>query len=327
MVEFQERTAAEILVVHHAHDKLAPFNYQRQGPKLQLVDREGLSVGDLHQLASAFAPTITYVAGWIDNQYLAITSRLKKEGIDVIAGIDTPWRADFRQRISTVMSFWFIHRFFTHAWIAGPRQREYARRLGFPDNKTIDGLYSGDVGSFACEPAPTKRFVFVGRLVKEKGLETFYAATKRILQRHPDWQSHIVGLGPMQPPPSVPGVFSHGFIEPNDLAEFASEGGVFVLPSLYEPWGVVVHEFAAAGFPLILSSAVGAGDRFLVDGENGFLVRPGDVEHLAECLTNMTGLTDAERCRMGSKSVELAKTITPESWTNALIKVCENGIA
>ena len=47
-------------------------------------------------------------------------------------------------------------------------------------------------------------------------------------------------------------------MQPEDLLAFMSTGKAFVLPSTFEPWGVAVHEFAAAGYPLILSDAVGA---------------------------------------------------------------------
>ena len=47
------------------------------------------------------------------------------------------------------------------------------------------------------------------------------------------------------------------FIQPENL-EKVKNAGCFVLPSLKDNWGVVVHEFAAAGLPLIISDGVGA---------------------------------------------------------------------
>ena len=43
----------------------------------------------------------------------------------------------------------------------------------------------------------------------------------------------------------------------------------FILPSKYEPWGVVVHEAACSGLPLILSDSVGSRNELLINNHNG----------------------------------------------------------
>ena len=58
-----------------------------------------------------------------------------------------------------------------------------------------------------------------------------------------------------------------------------NSGDLFLMPSSFEPWGVVVHEHAAAGFPLLLSDAVGAGERFLEAPRNGTAFRARSAEH------------------------------------------------
>lgn len=46
------------------------------------------------------------------------------------------------------------------------------------------------------------------------------------------------------------------------MTNLMKQCGVFILPSRIEPWGVVVHEFSAAGFPLLLSDQVGSAESF-----------------------------------------------------------------
>ena len=53
--------------------------------------------------------------------------------------------------------------------------------------------------------------------------------------------------------------------------------GVFVLPSIYEPWALVLQEFAAAGLPILCSSICGASPHFVINNYNGYTFTAGDV--------------------------------------------------
>ncbi len=77
----------------------------------------------------------------------------------------------------------------------------------------------------------------------------------------------------------LPGALPH-----ERLPELYVAADVFALPSLHEPWGVVVNEAAACGLPLVLSDRVGAAPDLLEDGVNGALVRAGDIGALAAAL-------------------------------------------
>ena len=63
------------------------------------------------------------------------------------------------------------------------------------------------------------------------------------------------------------------------LDDFA-QADVFVLPSRYDGWGVVVNQALAAGLPIITSDEVGAGFDLVEPGSNGFRVRAGEVDDL-----------------------------------------------
>jgi len=63
--------------------------------------------------------------------------------------------------------------------------------------------------------------------------------------------------------------------------EFYAAGDIFVLPALYEPFGLVISEAMASGLPVITSKRAGAAD-FITDGVNGFLIDdPREVDELA----------------------------------------------
>lgn len=115
-----------------------------------------------------------------------------------------------------------------------------------------------------------------------------------------------------------PHITHHGFMQPNQLLQFMDTGNAFVLPSTFEPWGVVVHEFAAAGYPLVLSDAVGASERFLEKGKNGYLFPSGNDSELKTALVHMMSQSPDELQKMGEHSRLLAQKISPRTWADSI---------
>ena len=103
--------------------------------------------------------------------------------------------------------------------------------------------------------------------------------------------------------------------------QYAQQTGVFVLPSLFEPWGVVLHEFAAMGFPLLASDRVGATEFFLKENKNGFTFKADDVNSLKEKLKQMMQLPTEQLNLMGDCSYQLAQNHTPKIWADNLMNL------
>ena len=102
-----------------------------------------------------------------------------------------------------------------------------------------------------------KRFLYVGRYYDFKGVKTLWDAFIQLQVENPnDWELWCLGNGDLEPL-EHPKIKHLGFMQPEDLDKIISETGIFILPSLFEPWGVVVQEYAAAGYPLILSNQIG----------------------------------------------------------------------
>ena len=109
-------------------------------------------------------------------------------------------------------------------------------------------------------------------------------------------------------------IYHHGFLQSDELLTFMAEGGVFVLPSHKEPWGVVVHEFAAAGFPLLLSDRVNSGTSLLVEGKNGYTFKAKNMKDLEKSLDKIMNLNSSELIEMAKFSRELSQKLSVSRW-------------
>ena len=141
-----------------------------------------------------------------------------------------------------------------------------------------------------------KRILFSGRLVAVKGIDTLIDAFIEIAAKRPDWDLLIVGGGQLEqqlrgrvPEALADRVVWTGFVnDRNELSTLYTCADVFVLPSRFEPWAVVVCEAAAAGLAMITSNMVGAGAELCREGVNGGMFPAGDATRLAELLLQVT---------------------------------------
>ncbi len=168
--------------------------------------------------------------------------------------------------------------------------------------------------------ATTPHFLFVGRYVPEKGLDTLAEAYRLYSdQVEQPWGLRCAGAGPMREALVAAGAEDLGFVQPQDLPALMHSASAFVLPSRFEPWGVVAHEAAASGLPLILSDACGAAVHLLRNHFNGHLIPTGNARALAEAMVRMTQMPIARREAFGEASFQLSKQYTPERWAETLV--------
>jgi len=168
-----------------------------------------------------------------------------------------------------------------------------------------------------------KRFLFVGRYVQLKGLMTLFNAFIELQESMPNvWELWCIGAGELTNKfPHHSKIKDKGFLQPKDLVNSIKDIGVLVLPSNIEAWGVVAHEFAAAGLPLICSNAVGAASEFLEEGENGFIFPANDKNALKEKMKQCIQASSDTLIKMGEHSHQLAQHITPDSWSITIINL------
>ena len=102
------------------------------------------------------------------------------------------------------------------------------------------------------------------------------------------WKIVLAGNGPLKDRLlNLPNVDVLDFQPQERLVELAQNSGVFVLPSVYEPWALVLQEFAAAGLPIICSDACGAASHMVINGFNGYTFKSKDVQDLKRRLLSI----------------------------------------
>ena len=83
-----------------------------------------------------------------------------------------------------------------------------------------------------------------------------------------------------------------GFINQTELPTYYAAADVFVLPSHYETWGLVLNEAMACGLPGIVSDTCGATQDMIIEGETGYSYSMGDVQQLAKLMMLMADNSD-----------------------------------
>jgi glycosyltransferase involved in cell wall biosynthesis len=211
----------------------------------------------------------------------------------------------------------------------GPPQADFARSMGFRNNEIWQKFYTADFNHFSRldlnpeRKSFPKRFVYVGRYVDFKGINELFSAFQKVDKQ--GWELFCAGTGDLfHQRPAHPNIHHLGFVQPVDLDNFVRQGGVFVLPSWKEPWGVVVHEFSSAGYPIICSEKVGAGSVFLRHEKNGFRVKPRDKNSLVKAFERIISTPDKLLFEMGALSKELASSYTISDWVNTAKEILEN---
>jgi len=136
------------------------------------------------------------------------------------------------------------------------------------------------------KPYDTQVALFVGKEFNRKGGQTLLKAWEEVHRQLPNAQLWIVG------PPFPTGVFQPGvkwfgsIKNRSKLEQLYNQASIFVLPSLFDPSPLVLKEAMGLGVPCV-STTQCAAPEFIISGETGLLVPPGDAPALAEAMTSL----------------------------------------
>jgi len=277
----------------------------------------------LLELVNDFSPDCILMSSWCFPHYMKASKQMRKKGVKVISTIDHQWEGTARQYLGVVTSKIFLRPSIDNFLVAGDRQADFSRKLGYKD--PLYGLYAADVEKFKVEQPIIKRdknFVFVGRLVGIKGVSMLIEAYKQYVSTVDEpWGLIVAGVGELEAVvENVEGVEYLGFVQPEKLPELLANNCCFILPSLWEPWGVVLHEAAAAGLAIIATYECGAVSGFVRDGCNGYVV-PSEIYALKRAMKKISTMPTQELAEMSEVSKTLAELWTPSKQAKYFLEM------
>lgn len=223
---------------------------------------------------------------------------------------------------------------------AGKASAEYYKYLGAPAEKIFIAPFCADHEFFYNEYLRLKPYkedikkrrgypsvviLYCGRMVWYKGVSYLLEAYNKLQKEIDDIGLVLVGDGEERKNyenyvknNNLQNVFFEGFVQQENLPEYYVASDILVLPSLSEPWGLVVNEAMAFGLPVISTDVAGVTYDLVRDGINGFIVKAGNSNELYNTLKKLC--EDSKlREKMGNESLKIIKNYTPENWAKCFI--------
>ena len=136
--------------------------------------------------------------------------------------------------------------------------------------------------------------LFVGRISKEKNLDTLVASTRRLAEWKTPARPLFIGDGPYlsEMKRLLPDALFTGYLRGEELADAYASADFFVFPSTTDTFGNVVLEAQASGLPVIVSDVGGPRD-LVQHARDGFITKALDAGELAEAIRRSDGGSQA----------------------------------
>ncbi len=317
----------KIKVIQLGSKKLTPFQYRGE---------DGIDVHDISEWKD-FASfkkdnfnediKLLFVSEVMNKWYwrLAYRYHSNSQNLPIVLGSDAQWTGNRNNYIKKFLFCFTYKKVFTHVMSAGLWQVVYALKIGFKRHQIITPLYCANnqvyyrVNIEEKRNNYPKRFLFVGRLTEVKGIRHIIQAWSNIEDRK-GWSLTMIGNGDME------NIIRKNddiellpFLQQDIISGIMQKSGCALVPSLYEPWGLVIHEAAAAGLPIIVTKNCGAANQFVKDGVNGFAAQEGDSKSLQMAMERIINMKEADLLRMSQRSREFSYSITPECVAHSLL--------
>ena len=163
------------------------------------------------------------------------------------------------------------------------------------------------------EPYPNHRcvhFLYLGRIMKEKGIEELFYAVRRLKEENEDFVLDLAGFFEDIYKKQVEELeklgIAHFYGFQSDPRPFYTEADCVVLPSYHEGMSNVLLEAAATGRPVITSNIPGCRES-VENGKSGLLVEAKNKEMLYQAMKKMLHCSREEREKMGKAGREKMK--------------------
>jgi 1,2-diacylglycerol 3-alpha-glucosyltransferase len=174
---------------------------------------------------------------------------------------------------------------------------------------------------------PDRYFLFVGRLVREKGVfELLSAYAKLDAKVRARFGLVFAGDGVCRKQLEeeaariAPGAIRFaGFVHREQLASYYALAEALILPTYTDTWGLVVNEAMACGLPVIVSDTAGCAADLVKENWNGLVIPSQDDLSLAAAMEKLAGHPDL-RATMAANSLQLISEYSSEQWSAGIFR-------
>ncbi|NJL82095.1 MAG: glycosyltransferase family 4 protein [Chloroflexaceae bacterium] len=284
-----------------------PLNYV---PKIKATNQ-------INQKLRSHQPDIVVVT---DVEQFFFLSAWQLPGYDYVQEFKIPYIAEYHTDIynfSAAYQGWqwlrnaahlfripyYLYRNFDATLCSSIAAAESCRNLGIPNTATVPflgidiSMYNPNRRNRQClkpwltdEEQNNKVILFLGRLGFEKRVDLLISAFKKLQCKQLNCSLAIAGDGPIEVvnyledlAKSIPNIHFLGFVEGEAKANLMASCDIFCSPSPYETFGRTIVEAMASGIPVITVNS-GAVSEYIVDGVNGHLVPPNNINKLVNSL-------------------------------------------
>ncbi len=174
-------------------------------------------------------------------------------------------------------------------------------------------------------------FLFVGRLSPEKNVISTLSAFNNISNIDNEWGLIILGDGE-QKGEIQSYILDHklekqihlvGFVQQNNIVKYYANCKVLVLPSISEPWGLVVNEAMICRLPVLVSNRCGCAPELVKEGVNGFTFDPNDLNKLELLMKEfVSGKHNIDK--MGDESYKIVERHSPDKIAKTIANAVNN---
>ncbi len=298
--------------------------------------------GKLVEYLAKIEPAVVIIAGYSHLAMRSATKWAKQQGIKAILLSDSQYLDRPRNPILEALKGRWIRNNFDAAFVAGASAASYLDDLHFQRDRlwrcydVVDNQYLATKAKAVKESPyqlrqqldlPERFFLYVGRFSPEKNLLRLLEAYHCYQQQNPHGLSLVmVGNGSQETELrnrarqlDIQNIIWTGFKQISELPNYYALASALILPSISEPWGLVVNEAMACGLPILISDRCGCLLDLVFPGINGYVFNPTQVASIKASLDYFTAQSPQKISAMADASTNIVNNYTPDTWATSLV--------
>lgn len=320
---------ARVDVLYAAKRISQDWGYQAREGEFVLPPSQAGAMAEIKRRLSSGQYGLMHLAGWGHPLLWKSMLYAARRRVPVTVQTDTPAPAGEAawKRIAKILLYPPMFRLPAMFTPAGTPQAAYLRSFGVPQSRirvaqlTVDVTAIQDFSAgFTAERRSKARrefgladddvaILYIGRLEPHKGIEALLAAFASLEGKMRNLTLLIAGGGTLRDrviaaASDKPAITYLGRLAGEAVWEVYNIADIFVLPSRFEPWGLVVNEAMAAGLPVVVTNRVGCATDLVREGVTGLVVPPASSTALGQALETLCGNAELRK-RMGEESRRL----------------------